>query len=465
MPILAAVMMPHPPLIIPEVGRGEEKRIQKTIDACEAAASFMAEAKPQVVIISSPHTILYSDYFHLSPGTSARGSFAAFGAPNVCIACQYDEALMLKTQALAKAANLPAGGAGNRQPELDHATMIPLYFLNKYYQDYQVLRVGLSGLSLKDHYRLGMLIRQAVEELGRRAVWIASGDLSHKLTPDGPYGFAAAGPAYDKRLMEIMKDAQFDDLFTFRENDLEEAAECGHRSFTMMAGAFDGQAVNSRILSYEGPFGVGYGVCRFTPVGKDDSRHFARRYDAIRTQMRADRLSKEDPFIHLARRVVEHFVRTGGRIPLPKDLPASMLTQKAGVFVSLKERGALRGCIGTIGPLYGNVAEEIRHNAIAACSEDPRFTPVTPAELEEMEYSVDVLGPMESVISPNQLDVKHYGVLVTKGSRSGLLLPDLEGVDTVEQQLDIARQKAGIGPEESGVALHRFQVVRHEVKL
>ena len=171
----------------------------------------------------------------------------------------------------------------------------------------------------------------------------------------------------------------------------------------------------------------------------------------------------------LAREVIEHYVKSkGGYLRSPQHIIPEMTAQKAGVFVSLKIRGALRGCIGTIGPMYDNVAEEIRHNAISACSRDPRFTPVLPDELEELEYSVDVLGPMEPISSPAQLDVKRYGVLVkrygvlvTKGSRSGLLLPNLPGVDTIEQQVDIAKQKAGIRPEESGCELKRFEVIRH----
>ena len=378
MSILGAALIPHPPLIIPEVGRGHEKAIQNTIDACKTALQQLAALQPDTVIISSPHTMLYADYFHLSPGEAASGTFAEFGAPQVKISCAYDQELVRAIASLAEKENLPAG-----TKELDHATLIPLYFLRQYWQDYKVIRVGLSGLSLKDHYRLGNVIATAVKNLGRRAVWLASGDLSHKLKEDGPYGFDPAGPCYDKKLMEIMGKGQFDELFSFTEKSLEAAAECGHRSFTMMAGAFDKQAVISRKLSYEGPFGVGYGVCLFLPGKPDESRAFAQRYDVIR-------------------------------------------------------------------------------NAIAACSRDPRFTPVMPAELDDLEYSVDVLGPLEWIDSPAVLDVKRYGVLVTKGSRSGLLLPNLEGVNTVEQQLDIARQKAGIGPEESGCTLHRFEVIRHE---
>ena len=462
MAILGAVQVPHPPLILPEVGHGEEKRIQSTIDAFDAAAKFIADLQPDTVIISSPHSILYSDYFHISPGPSAKGSMAQFGAPQLKFSCAYDEELVKAVEAAAKEKNIPAGTLGNRQPELDHGTMVPMYFLAKYCKTCKIVRLALSGFSLKEHYRVGMLIAETAEKLGRKIAWIASGDLSHKLTKEGPYGFNPAGPQYDKKIMEVMGSGNFADLFSFKDDFLEEAAECGHRSFVLMAGAFDGLAVESRKLSYEGPFGVGYGVTLFRPAGPDDSRHFLEAYDIIRNKMKADRLAKEDEYVKLAREVIEHYVKTnGGYLRTPRHIIPEMTAQKAGVFVSLKIRGVLRGCIGTIGPMYDNVAEEIRHNAISACSRDPRFTPVMPNELEELEYSVDVLGPMEPISSPSQLDVKRYGVLVTKGSRSGLLLPNLPGVDTIEQQVDIAKQKAGIRPEENGCELQRFEVVRH----
>lgn len=462
MAILGAVQVPHPPLILPEVGHGEEKRIQSTIDAFDAAAKFIADLQPDTVIISSPHSVLYSDYFHISPGPSAKGSMAQFGAPQLKFSCAYDEELVKAVEAAAKENNIPAGTLGNRQPELDHGTMVPMYFLAKYCKTCKIVRLALSGFSLKEHYRVGMLIAETAEKLGRKIAWIASGDLSHKLTKEGPYGFNPAGPQYDKKIMEVMGSCNFADLFSFKDDFLEEAAECGHRSFVLMAGAFDGLAVESRKLSYEGPFGVGYGVTLFRPAGPDDSRHFLEAYDIIRNKMKADRLAKEDEYVKLAREVIEHYVKTnGGYLRTPRHIIPEMTAQKAGVFVSLKIRGVLRGCIGTIGPMYDNVAEEIRHNAISACSRDPRFTPVMPDELEELEYSVDVLGPMEPISSPSQLDVKRYGVLVTKGSRSGLLLPNLPGVDTIEQQVDIAKQKAGIRPEENGCELQRFEVVRH----
>lgn len=168
-----------------------------------------------------------------------------------------------------------------------------------------------------------------------------------------------------------------------------------------------------------------------------------------------------DPIVGLARASVEGFVTTGELIALPDGLPEELLTRRAGVFVSLHERGELRGCIGTIGPTQPNVAFEILRNGVLACSEDPRFPPVAVDELDWLEYSVDVLDEPEPIASEAELDVREYGVIVTKGWRRGLLLPNLDGIDTVAQQVAIAKRKAGIADDESGVQLERFRVVRH----
>ena len=148
-------------------------------------------------------------------------------------------------------------------------------------------------------------------------------------------------------------------------------------------------------------------------------------------------------------------------ISVPKDLPEEFLSRKAGVFVSLKKDGRLRGCIGTIAPTTGSVAEEIIQNAVSAGTKDYRFPQVAYEELPYLEYSVDVLGEPEEIDSVDQLDVKKYGLIVTKGRKRGLLLPDLEGVDTIEDQIMITKQKAGINPDDEDVKMERFQVIRH----
>jgi AmmeMemoRadiSam system protein A len=163
--------------------------------------------------------------------------------------------------------------------------------------------------------------------------------------------------------------------------------------------------------------------------------------------------------VKLAKDSVEHYVLRGEMFSPPPDVPSEM-KGKAGVFVCIKKAGELRGCIGTYTPATENVAREVIQNAIGAATQDPRFSPVDSSELDELEYSVDVLSLPERVDTPADLSPKRFGILVKKGNRKGLLLPDLEGVDTVDEQIRIASVKAGISPEEEK-ELYRFEVKRY----
>jgi AmmeMemoRadiSam system protein A len=165
------------------------------------------------------------------------------------------------------------------------------------------------------------------------------------------------------------------------------------------------------------------------------------------------------PVVELAKKAVEEYIRTGRAIVPPETLTPEMKEQ-AGVFVCLKKGGQLRGCIGTFMPVCNNVAEEIIRNAICAASQDPRFLPVGEKEVASLEYSVDVLSAPERIRDIEDLDPRRYGVIVARGGLKGLLLPDLEGVDTAEEQLKIAKMKAGIGPHED-VDIYRFEVKRY----
>lgn len=460
MGISAGFMVPHPPLIIPDVGKGEEKKIQRTIDAYQRVAETIGRLQPETIVLLSPHQIMYADYFHISPGKGAKGDFGQFRAGRISMEAAYDTEFVRVLCEAAEESGLPAGTLGEREKRLDHGTMVPLYFVNQFWTQYRLVRMGLSGLPLTAHYRLGQCIRAASETLGRNTVVIASGDLSHKLKEDGPYGYQEEGSAYDARVMDVMGRGAFGEMFQFSEDFCEKAAECGHRSFTIMAGAFDRTGVEAELLSYEGPFGVGYGVCAYRPCGVDGTRNFLEQcVEKERMELLARR-EREDAYVRLARYTIETFVETGTLPKMPQGLPEELYQSRAGAFVSLKEDGRLRGCIGTIQAVRGSLAEEIMHNAVSACSSDPRFSPVEDWEVDRLTISVDVLGETEKISSPEELDVTRYGVIVTKGARRGLLLPNLEGVDTIEEQIAIAKQKAGIGDHES-VELERFEVIRH----
>ena len=461
MGIIAGFMVPHPPMIVPAVGRGSEAEVEETTRAYEKVADEIAEISPDTIIISSPHSIMYSDYFHISPGKGARGSFGQFGAPEVAFEEEYDEELVEAISSIADENHFRAGTLGERDRELDHGTMVPLYFIRQKYKGGKIIRLGLSGLPLTDHYLLGMMISEAVEKLGRRAVYVASGDLSHKLKSYGPYGFAEEGPLYDDRIMDVMGRGAFGELFDFDGSFCEKAAECGHRSFVLMAGALDGKKVEVERMSHQDVTGVGYGICSFHVTGDDASRTFLTSYMNEQAQKTREQREHEDDYVKLARRSLETYIKERKVIDVPEDIPEEMRRTQAGAFVSIHESGELRGCIGTILPATFCVAQEIIDNAVSASTRDPRFDPITPEELDYLEINVDVLSEPEKIDSPDQLDVKKYGVIVTSGQRRGLLLPDLDGVDTVDQQIRIAMRKAGIAEGED-ISLERFTVTRHK---
>ena len=262
MGIAAAFMVPHPPLIVPDVGKGEEKKIMDTIHAYHEIGKRIGELKPDTIVVVSPHQTMYADYFHISPGKGAKGDLGQFRAGNVKMEVSYDTEFVKELCRLADIGRIPAGTLGEREKRLDHGTMVPLYFVGQYWKGYHLVRIGLSGLPLITHYELGQCIQKASESLGRKTVLIGSGDLSHRLKEDGPYGYREEGPAYDSCIMDIMARGGFGELLEFPEDFCEKAGECGHRSFTIMAGALDRLELEAERLSYEGPFGVGYGICR-----------------------------------------------------------------------------------------------------------------------------------------------------------------------------------------------------------
>jgi len=172
-----------------------------------------------------------------------------------------------------------------------------------------------------------------------------------------------------------------------------------------------------------------------------------------------EEIKGDNPYVAFARNVIERYVKDG-ELPDLSEAPELLKRERAGVFVSLKKHGDLRGCIGTIEPVYENVAEEIRRNAASSATRDPRFLPVTADELPDITISVDVLEEPEDIDGIEQLDPKDYGVIVSSGAKVGVLLPDIEGVDTPQEQVRIAILKANIRPGEP-VRLKRFRVRRY----
>ncbi len=265
MGILSAYLMPHPPVILPEVGRGEEAKISATANAMRHAASLIEAQNPETIVIVSPHADIYRDYFAISPGHSAQGDMSRFGAPQISFDVKYDTEFTDWMEDLACEEGFPAGMQGASSP-LDHGLMIPLHFINERYNSYKLVRAGISGLSPIAHYRFGALISQAAEALSRRTVFIASGDLSHRLRADGPYGLSPDGAAFDERVTKALAAGDLESFLSYAPDFCESAGECGLRSLHVLAGVIDETPVTTELLSYEGPFGVGYAVCALHPI-------------------------------------------------------------------------------------------------------------------------------------------------------------------------------------------------------
>jgi len=450
--ISAIYLMPHPPIIIPEVGRGEERKVQNTSDALDKCARHILDLKPDTIIVITPHGPVFRDAIAINTRHRLAGSLSRFGASDVSMAFENDLKLVQYIMDEAERMGIACIGIDNRTaieyrltPLLDWGTLVPLYFVTKQYREFKLVHISISLMSYEELYVFGTAIRNAVESIDRRVCIIASGDLSHRLSEDGPYGFHPMGPKLDERIIELAGTGDVEGFFNMDPVMVREGGECGLRSIIISMGALDGYNIRSRVLSYEGPFGVGYGVAIFERGEKNRERELVNRlYERKQEQMEKVRKS-EDPYVSLARRALETYILKGEIIKPDTDLPREMLEERAGVFVSLKKNGQLRGCIGTIEPVRNNIAEEIIYNAINAGVRDPRFMPVDGSELADLIYSVDVLTKPEPVNSKDELDPKKYGVIVRSGARSGLLLPNLEGVDTVKEQIEIASRKREFG--------------------
>ena len=425
--------------MVPEVGRESIAGVVDSIDAMSELTTRLIDSGAESVILISPHAPLEADAFVAYEGPQVFGDFSHFNAPDTYFSLPVDEELLGAIREVAATKQFGLTMLGTH--DLDHGTAVPLYFLLRNGWRGKVVTLGFSFLSNDDHVRFGSCIRSAVDQVGRRVAFIASGDLSHRLKPQAPAGYNPDAHIFDEQVVDALRSNDPQRIVNIDYNLRRLAGECGFRSMLVAIGASSELPPSCDVLSYEAPFGVGYLVAQITnqAAGAD---------------------GKEISLPALARDAVETFVRSEEVLSPPQSVQ-TLLTTRAPCFVSLKTlNGELRGCIGTIEASRDTLAEEIIANAISAATNDPRFEPVRPDELSNLRYSVDVLFPPEEAVI-GDLDPSAYGVIVEdkSGGRRGLLLPDIPGIDNAEQQVEIAARKAGIARDEP-VRLYRFKVER-----
>lgn len=474
--LVFAGIAPHPPIMVPEVGRESSVEVQNSINAMAELTARVISSKAETVVIISPHGPLEANAFIAYDGPKLFGDFANFRAPTTSVHAELDEELL--DQITRAAANEHLIVMRIRDFDLDHGTSVPLYFLQRNGWSGRVIALGYSFLPGEDHVRFGNCVRTAIEKLGRRVALIASGDLSHRLKPDAPAGYNPNAHLFDEEVVEAIRSCTTDRILNIDQDMRRAAGECGYRSLLVAIGATCDLDSNCEVISYEAPFGVGYLVAQLAGSGCGTeppalasglrSAVSEARVTATKSSAAPKQGSDSNPLASasgsvpsLARRTIETFITSGTVIDPPDDLP-DFFNARAGCFVSIKTRdGDLRGCIGTIEPVKDTLGEEIIANAISAATRDSRFTPVRASELPNLKYSVDVLSAPEPC-SLDDLDPKIYGVIVEdeSGFHRGLLLPNLEGIDTAEQQVEIASGKAGLAPN-AAVKLFRFRAERY----
>ena len=465
--ITLAGLSPHPPVAVPEVGQDSVSKIKETVNSMKKLAHQVRDADPDLVITISPHGPVFSDAINILNKEELTGDLGQFGAERVKLNYSLDEKF---TQEIVKACNtqdlqvvrIDEGAARKFDVDLklDHGVIVPMYYLDQAGVDTPIVPINMGLLAYEDLYKFGKIVQLVARQLDYEVALIASGDLSHRLQPGAPAGFNPRGQEFDEAVVEYLDDLAVEEIMNLDDSLVEKAGECGLRPIIMMLGALDGLDVEGGVLSYEGPFGVGYAVASYEIAGKSDEAGFLEELEEHKEKRREEARKKESAPVRLARKAVEEYATSNEKISPPQDLEPELLEQ-AGAFVTIKKDGNLRGCIGTTRPTASDFAQEIINNAIKAGFNDPRFSPVKEQELDELTYKVDKLEEPEEIASKEELDSKKYGLIVKKGHSTGLLLPDLEGVNSVEKQIEIAKRKAGL-PQEADVDLMRFEVTRYE---
>ncbi|GHU60413.1 hypothetical protein FACS1894171_1690 [Clostridia bacterium] len=443
--LTACLFLPHPPIAVPGVG---DRCSPSLTGGFDRAAAIAREIEPDIVVCLSPHGQSYPGHVSVHTARRWKYSFAGFGAPSVCLDLEIDRGFTSELLFELSSAGIKfAPNSGGDDPH-DHGAAVPLYFLSPgITARYAVISPG--GHEASELKAIGRAIRRVCDRVEGKALLLASGDQSHYLSEDGPYGFNQAGAEYDKRVVEIFQNDPRDFLKTDRAS-VNAAGQCAFEPWSIALEAIGDDEAAFEFIGYEAPYGVGYLM--------------ASAKLAAPAPKSAGGL---DPYCTLARAAV--FGAVCAREPsdysqlahlLPRSARSEIEGTRAGAFVSIHSGGDLRGCIGLIEPVHDHLGHAICYCAHQAALYDPRFPPITPEELSTLVINIDVLGQPEPVKNTDTLDVRRYGVIVSSGRKRGLLLPDLEGVDTPEQQIGIALGKAGIRPGED-YSLERFEVIRH----
>ncbi len=434
MPLVAAGLFPHPPVMIPEIGEEKANQIKTTMEAVKKAMSLIMEEKPDTVVILSPHNICFSDGPTLLLGQELSGDMGAFGHPELSLSFSIDTNLLRhiakKAALLTHVHSLDRAAAAQykKSLQIDWGSFVPLYYLKQAGFDGKIIFLTPDYAKRERTYALGNIVSSVAQKTKRRVAVIATGDLSHKLTKDASHGYTPKGAEYDAIVMKALERRDKLALDALPTPYVAEIDTCGLPSLYFLFGALGNRPAELSVLSHEGPFGVGYGVALYLPQAVPAAKKEA-----------------PSPYVKLAKESIEKYVKMGRFLRVPKDLPPK-LEKPGAVIITLHEYGATRGFAYTLHPHFHSLAEEIIHMSKAAATEHQQISAVQPDELEDLEISVETIETLEPISSLDELDPSRYAFVVVSnyGNHPTAIIIPAHRVeyDTPQKQWDEAKKRA-----------------------
>src|ERR1700730_11436804 len=400
---LAGALVAHPPILLTEVGGAQSERVRATADGMRRLDGILSAVDAALAVVISPHSPSSMTSLPVRRAARAGGDLSRLRAPQIRVEAQIDVALAAALVVDGQRAGFSLIWA--EESELDHGVVVPLHSLARTMANKRCNFLSVSGWPLDRFVEFGAWLQRRLQD--RSAILIASGDLSHRLTPDAPYGFRPEGPTFDRLVIDALRARTWEQIEALDPDLVEEAGECGLRPLAILLGAGRAAHLNSQVLSYEGPFGVGYPVVALTA---SDTQEVVLDIQA------------------LGRHAIDTYLRTRQLIQPPEAIPVELQTPSA-VFVTLRKHGELRGCVGSVRPTEANPAHELIRYAVASPVRDPRFDPVRLDEVNALTIKVQLLDPPEPVTDIGGLDPHIYGGIVRHRDRPGPRLPEIRRVD------------------------------------
>lgn len=428
--IQTAVLMCHAPITIPAIGGVRAEACANTTVAMRRTAEHLARSAPDVLVVVSPHAPRNRVHFSVAHADQLYFDFSRFGNP--ALHMHFPGAPAAADALLDVLSRAALGCASLKVDRTDHGAAVPLYFVQEAGFRGPVLLLSLPYPGTETEQRFGKALAHTSDTLNQRWAILASGDMSHRLIEGAPAGYHPHAHVFDETFVDHVKHGRLHAATSIDPALTELAAEDVVASMAVAVGATTGDPRGCTLLAYEGPFGVGY-------------------TEAILF----DRAAPPTELVAIARQAIFAMLMGAKFEPPPLEPPWD---EPRAVFVTLREAdGRLRGCVGRLVPEAESLAREVANTARSSARSDPRFDAVTLTELPSLSIEVSVLESPEPVADESALNPRVYGVVVASGHRHGVLLPNVPGIETVAEQVRIAKHKAGVPPGHP-VQLQRFRV-------